>query len=100
MYVFSGRGAVFGEVDPDNCFQTKVPDLGSVGIKGYRRALIDMTLCTIDRTTSATVTDKEPATVTERGMLLNNIIWLPKTKNTVVYPQKGAACEAKRQRRV
>jgi hypothetical protein len=71
---------------PDNCVQTKVPDLGSGGIKGDRHALIDMTLCTIDRTAPATFIDREPATVTASGMLLNNIIWLSKTKNTVVWP--------------
>jgi hypothetical protein len=78
---------------PDNCVRTKVPDLGSGGIKGVGHALIDMTLCTIDRTAPITFTNIEPATVAASGMLLNNIIWLSETKNTVVRPQKGVECE-------
>jgi hypothetical protein len=56
---------------PDNCAQTTVPNLGSGGIKGDRHVLIDLALCTIDRTAHTTLTDTEAATVTASGMFFH-----------------------------
>jgi hypothetical protein len=49
----------------DNWAQTKVPGLGSGGIKGDRHVLIDMSLFAI-RTAHTTLTDTEAATVTRQ----------------------------------
>ncbi|MGO9119952.1 MAG: hypothetical protein ACLQPD_20360, partial [Desulfomonilaceae bacterium] len=76
-----------------------VPDKGSRfregGITGDQDAFIDKTRCAEDGLAPTTNASRHGQTDFAIEIFPNYLSWLCQTKNTPIWPQKGAECELK-----